>query len=203
MKKLVIATFILSLIGSSQNAAAWTSYHFDLSSGLRESAWRDALTSHLNGKAEVSIEGGRIDVLTDTKAIEVDWPHKWHEGLGQALHYADATGKQGVVALISYSQDPDNLKEKSRQRFEMVERLCRKNGIELMILFPSMSYEKQGNSAPEQINPKKNTRETRVKYWLNSKSGTRHKPGCHFYGNTASGYYCGPNEGKACSICGE
>jgi len=203
MKKIFFAIFIVMAIGSSQQSAAWTSYHFDLSSGLRESAWRDALTSRLKGKAEVSIEGGRIDVLTDTQAIEVDWPHKWHEGLGQALHYADATGKQGVVALISYSQDPDNLKEKSIQRFKMVENLCQKNGIELMILFPSKLYEIQKDATKQQSAlKKKKTQEARIKYWLNSKSGTRHRPGCHFHGKTANGYYCGPNEGKPCAICG-
>lgn len=182
---------------------AWTEHHFDLPSGLRESAWRDALRERLNGQAEVSIEGGRIDVLTDDMAIELDWPHKWHEGLGQALHYADATGKQGVLALISYSLDPDNLKEKSLQRFEMVDRLCRNNGIELMILFPEKSYEKQRDPAePDTVEA--DTRPPRAinQYWLNSKSGIRHRAGCPHYGKTAHGYYCGPDEGKPCSRCG-
>ena len=31
---------------------------------------------------------GRVDVLTDTQAIELDWlkGNKFHEGIGQALH---------------------------------------------------------------------------------------------------------------------
>ena len=44
----------------------------------------------------------RVDLLTDTHAYEVDWLHKaWSEGIGQALHYAIATGKKpGVIALV-------------------------------------------------------------------------------------------------------
>ena len=46
---------------------------------------------------------GRVDVLTDTQAIELDWlkGNKFHEGIGQALHYGDVTGQQPVLALIS------------------------------------------------------------------------------------------------------
>ena len=44
-----------------------------------------------------------MDVLTDTQAIELDWlkGNKFHEGIGQALHYGDVTGQQPVLALIS------------------------------------------------------------------------------------------------------
>jgi hypothetical protein len=45
----------------------------------------------------------RVDVLTGTQAIELDWlkGNKFHEGIGQALHYGDVTGQQPVLALIS------------------------------------------------------------------------------------------------------
>ena len=119
------------------NCRAWDFIKIDLPSGARESLWRDALAKLWNGKTEVIVEGGRIDVLTETSAVELDWPHKWHEGLGQALHYADATGKQGVLALISYSQGPDNLQKDSVKRFNMVEEVCKKRGIRLIVLFPT------------------------------------------------------------------
>jgi len=41
-----------------------------------------------------------------------------------------------------------------------------------------------------------------VGYWLNSSSNVRHNRGCRWYGNTKSGHYCGPSEGRACGICG-
>ena len=36
-----------------------------------------------------------MDVLTDTQAIELDWlkGNKFHEDIGQALHYGDVTGQ--------------------------------------------------------------------------------------------------------------
>ena len=71
-----------------------------------EAAWTTALAAHLGGEAEQEIGGvvaGRVDVLTDTQAIELDWlkGNKFHEGIGQALHYGDVTGQQPVLALIS------------------------------------------------------------------------------------------------------
>ena len=49
-----------------------------------EAFWSAALAEALHGRQEVRISHGRIDVLTSTYAIEVDWLNKWHEGLGQA-----------------------------------------------------------------------------------------------------------------------
>jgi len=128
---------------------AWEYLKFDLPSGAKEALWRDALAAKLNGKTEVKIEGGRIDVVTSNCVIEVDWPEKWHEGLGQALHYADTTGKQGVLALISYSQGLENLQSKSRERFNMVEKECRLHGLRLIILFPARVEDKDVIVLPE------------------------------------------------------
>lgn len=189
---------ILLYIGFAAHAvSAWDWYQFDLPSGGAEATWRDALATELGGRTEVRVDGGRIDVLTDTYAIEVEWQHKWHEGLGQALHYADQTGKQGMLALVSYAQGLDRLHERSRERFDMVEKLCAKNGVKVVVLFPAQAeVEKEegtGTRAPS---------ETRGRYWLNTRTGVRHRPGCRFYESTGDGYHCGPEEGKPCSLCG-
>jgi len=178
-------------------ALAWDSYSFDIPSQAPESMWRDALAAKLNAKHEVVIEGGRIDVMTDTEAIEIDWPHKWHEGLGQALHYADATGKKPVLALIAYSQDPQKLKSKSRERFDMVEKYCSKHGVRLLVLFPTQPRAYGAESSHETIYPPS------TNYWLNMNTGTRHRPGCRFYGTTLNGRACGADEGKSCAFCSE
>jgi endonuclease G len=39
-------------------------------------------------------------------------------------------------------------------------------------------------------------------YWLNTNSNVRHNKGCCYYKNTKHGRFCGPDEGKACGICG-
>lgn len=42
----------------------------------------------------------RVDCLTDTHAVEFDFANKWHEAIGQALHYGVMTGKRPMVVLI-------------------------------------------------------------------------------------------------------
>ena len=42
----------------------------------------------------------RIDCLTKTHAVEFDFANKWHESIGQALHYQKMTGKRAKVVLI-------------------------------------------------------------------------------------------------------
>ena len=50
---------------------------------------------------EVQAGGGtRIDCLSDSHAIEVDFSDKWAEGLGQAMLYAARTGLTPGVILI-------------------------------------------------------------------------------------------------------
>ncbi len=122
-------------------AWAWESLTFDLPSGGKESLWRDELAQLWQGQTEKRIEGGRIDVLTDQFAVEVEFPHKWHEGLGQALHYSSASGKQGVLAVIAYAQGEANLHGKSRQQLEMIEKLCVANDVKMVVLFPNRPEE--------------------------------------------------------------
>jgi len=42
----------------------------------------------------------RVDCLTDTYAIEVDFANKWAEAIGQSLYYSNETGKQAGILLI-------------------------------------------------------------------------------------------------------
>lgn len=132
-------------------AWAWEGLTFDLPSGGKESLWRDALSRHWNGQVEQRVEGGRVDVVTDRYAIEVEFPHKWHEGLGQALHYADATGKQGVLAIIAYAQGEENLQGKTREQFELIEKLCRSNAVKMVVLFPNRPEEFNHRPAPAAV----------------------------------------------------
>lgn len=51
-------------------------------------------------ETEVVLGGmGRADCVSDIHAIEIDWADKWHEGLGQVLSYATATGKRPGLVL--------------------------------------------------------------------------------------------------------
>lgn len=41
-----------------------------------------------------------------------------------------------------------------------------------------------------------------AKYWLNTSSNVRHNSTCKYFEKTKRGRFCGPNDGKACGICG-
>ena len=46
-------------------------------------------------------DGTYPDCVTDKYIIEVDWAHKWYEGIGQSLHYARMDGeRKPMLALI-------------------------------------------------------------------------------------------------------
>jgi endonuclease YncB( thermonuclease family) len=39
-------------------------------------------------------------------------------------------------------------------------------------------------------------------HWLNTSSNVRHNESCQHFGKSKKGRLCGPNDGKACGICG-
>ena len=47
----------------------------------------------------------RVDCLTKDYAIEMDWCHKWYEGVTQALYYAMLTNKKAKLVLIKKSSN--------------------------------------------------------------------------------------------------
>jgi hypothetical protein len=59
------------------------------------------------GQAEVvEANGTRPDCTTRYYAIEMDFAPKWYESVGQALYYADETGKQpGIVLIVGPGDD--------------------------------------------------------------------------------------------------
>ena len=57
--------------------------------------------------------------------------NKFHEGIGQALHYGDVTGQQPVLALISAYY---NIFGAEQQKLEYVSGLSAAHGIELWAL---------------------------------------------------------------------
>ena len=67
----------------------------------KEKYYQTQLCNELDGVMEQSLlDRTRIDCLTDEYAIEVDFAKKWAESVGQALYYAEMTGKKPAVALI-------------------------------------------------------------------------------------------------------
>lgn len=94
-----------------------------------EHVWTNAFAITIEGKTEVAVSFGRADVITENYAVEVDFLSKWKEGLGQALHYGDATGLVPVLALITLSRVDDGL-------LKQIERLCTSKGVKVVLLVP-------------------------------------------------------------------
>ena len=66
-----------------------------------EAYYRDVWTKEHKGKVEVKMgDGTRCDIVTKTHAIEVEWAHKWAEGIGQSLWYSYQTNKKAGIVLI-------------------------------------------------------------------------------------------------------
>ena len=110
----------------------WHVIELDVPQEANEAAWRDALAKHWNGKTETVVPFGRIDVETDLYVVELDWFRKWHEGLGQALHYAEVRkGKQGIVALIVRESC-------DKAKLDFIEELLGKYDVYLIVLIRKM-----------------------------------------------------------------
>ena len=65
-----------------------------------EKDYADAIAQIVGGEREVSVYGGRVDIVTETHAYEVEWAHKWKNSIGQSLWYALQTNKRPAIVLI-------------------------------------------------------------------------------------------------------
>lgn len=67
-----------------------------------EAIWSTWVAEQVNGIAESRTpDGARIDVLSATHAIEVEWcSAKVYESVGQALYYQAASNRPGAVVLL-------------------------------------------------------------------------------------------------------
>lgn len=72
---LIILLLIISLPIFSQNKKQ------------KESYYRDFFADTIKGKTEVVLnDKSRVDIVTDSFAIEVDFAEKWAESIGQTLY---------------------------------------------------------------------------------------------------------------------
>lgn len=74
---------------------------------LSERDYQLTMCEAFGGQAEVVLrDRTRVDCLTAGYAIEVDFARKWHEAIGQALHYASMTGRRpGIVLILRTESD--------------------------------------------------------------------------------------------------
>lgn len=91
----------------SRNAIAWVLLGVALlvlawSPRPHREAWYQKHWAEAHGgQIEVRLaDGARVDILTATEAIEVDFAPKWAEAVGQALYYGSQTERRPAVLLI-------------------------------------------------------------------------------------------------------
>jgi hypothetical protein len=67
----------------------------------KEKEYQDAWCKKVQGVTEYRLEdGARVDCLADKYAVEFDFAPKWAEAVGQALYYAEMTGRKPAIVLI-------------------------------------------------------------------------------------------------------
>lgn len=106
--KIIAATLLLLIFAA---CAAPTQYQLHTERDYQEAF--NKIYFQGRAKMEVPIKYGRVDLLTDEYAIEVDRLDKFHEAIGQALHYARETGKKPALAIFiaeASSGDKEKLK---------------------------------------------------------------------------------------------
>ncbi|MFZ4438843.1 MAG: hypothetical protein ACOYOS_10480 [Syntrophales bacterium] len=92
---------------------------------------------HGNAKMEVPVKYGRIDLVTSDYVIEVDRLEKFHEAIGQALHYAKETGKKPAIAIFMEEQ-----RDEDKEKLKYVTRLC--GYYKIKVWFINEELEKAG-----------------------------------------------------------
>lgn len=68
---------------------------------MKESYYQDKFAEIIHGQKEIVLDDkARVDIVTDSFAIEVDFAEKWAESIGQSLYYAEELNKKAGVLLI-------------------------------------------------------------------------------------------------------
>lgn len=117
----------LQNILSTESTKTIPTIYLDVINKEKESSWSNAFSEIIGGKTEVKVKNGRVDIITDKFAIEVDFLHKWKEGLGQALYYGSQTDLIPVLALISKEAMDSEL-------LETINSFCKSKGVEVILL---------------------------------------------------------------------
>jgi hypothetical protein len=78
---------------------------FSQSNDWNENEHADFIQTLIGGVREYSVESGRIDLLTDEYAFEIEWANKWKDAIGQAIWYGLQTNKKPGIILLLKSKE--------------------------------------------------------------------------------------------------
>lgn len=112
MKRNIVLLLVVFFIGESVFAAHINS----------EKTYQQRWCNAHNGILEYKLDDKtRVDCLTDTLAVEVDFAPKWHECIGQALYYGRKTKRTPACVLIIENPEKD-LKYLKRLRYSVYQK---------------------------------------------------------------------------------
>jgi hypothetical protein len=164
--------------------------------GQSEADYSRGLAAALDGRTEVPVTSGRVDILTETHAIEVDWASKWKESIGQALWYGLQTNRRAGIILILKS-DADY------KYFVQLNSALTHGGLEGKIqtwVYPNdfPGVQPAGRTSPNYAPASQPTAATN--YWLSTNSNKRHNRDCQWF-TVSKGRYCTAGEGVQAGCC--
>ena len=94
----IIITFLILLFNYNLSYSQISNYS--------EKEISDYIQSLIGGDREVSVKSGRIDLVHNGIAYEIDWASKWKESIGQALWYAQqSNSKPGIILILKKDSD--------------------------------------------------------------------------------------------------
>lgn len=156
-----------------------------------EADYINALAKHLGAQEEVAVTNGRVDLETNTHAIEVERAPKWKNSIGQALWYGLQRNKQpGIILLI----------ETPAQRKYAIQL---GSALDYAGLSNSISVWLWPDDFPR-VQPEISVRQPAVgsgDFWLNLNGNKRHTSNCKWFRNTTKGRLCTAEEGTAAGCC--
>lgn len=100
--------------------------------GLHEQDYADYIQHLIGGEREYSVHSGRVDLVTEEYAYEIEWADNWKEAIGQCLWYALQTNLKPGIILIR--QSPEDYKY-----FQMLNSALEFGGLDnkiKVLLFP-------------------------------------------------------------------
>lgn len=161
-----------------------------------ESWYIETIAKQLNGQTEVPVENGRIDIVTQTHAIEVERAATWKHAIGQSLWYALQKNLSPGIVLIVLNSEDYNMGMRLNSTLQHA-------GLadKVKVWYYPQDFDTSPEQVRAQFEQQKTSDPNATGYWLSTNSQVRHNKNCQWY-TTSNGRYCTSSEGKPCGKCG-
>jgi hypothetical protein len=174
-------------------ALAFFGLYVSLAAQPHEKDYQLLIQQYMGGQMEVSVQSGRVDLLTEEYAIEIEFANKWKQSIGQALWYGLQTNKTPGIILIKRDGQADN-----KYVIQLGSALSYAGISNMKVWVWPDDFPGAGTPVPQARQLSSSAGE----YWLNMNGNKRHNRTCSNFNNTSRGRFCTATEGVACGNCG-